>query len=87
MKSLKKAWEERGEAWCGIRRTTYNSSPRKSSYFDPRRYVSFYARFFLSWYSRVLVDHADMLLSLANSTLLHGSSIAAKVGVRLGMLV
>lgn len=82
MKSLNKAWKERGDSLCSSGRPpnkdSYNSSLRQVESLRRHGYVSFYARFFVNWYIKVLVDHADMLLSLANSTLPH-CNIAAKV--------
>ncbi|CAA2984505.1 beta-amylase 8 [Olea europaea subsp. europaea] len=45
----------------------YNSKPHETGFFCERGdYDSYYGRFFLHWYARVLIDHADNVLSLAN---------------------
>ncbi|XP_073301732.1 beta-amylase 8 [Primulina huaijiensis] len=44
----------------------YNSKPQETGFFGENGdYDSYYGRFFLQWYSQVLLDHADIVLSLA----------------------
>jgi beta-amylase len=82
MTSLKNAAEERGHSFWGKgpdNAGTYNSRPQDTGFFcDGGDYDGYYGRFFLGWYSKVLVDHADHVLMLANLAF-EGSSIAAKV--------
>ncbi|KAK6158583.1 hypothetical protein DH2020_005897 [Rehmannia glutinosa] len=45
----------------------YNSKPHETGFFCERGdYDSYYGRFFLQWYTKVLIDHADNVLSLAS---------------------
>jgi len=82
MKSLKKAAEARGHlVWAqGPENAgSYNSRPHETGFFcDGGDYDSYYGRFFLNWYSRVLIDHGDRVLALANLAF-EGFCIAAKV--------
>ncbi|MFS8030266.1 putative beta-amylase transcription factor BES/BZR family [Helianthus anomalus] len=44
----------------------YNSRPHETGFFcEQGDYDSYYGRFFLNWYARFLIDHADVILSLA----------------------
>lgn len=82
MKSLKEAAEVRGHSFWGRgpdNTESYNSTPHGTGFFrDGGDYASYYGRFFLNWYSRVLIDHGDRVLSMANLAF-EGNSIAAKV--------
>ncbi|KNA20074.1 hypothetical protein SOVF_055720 [Spinacia oleracea] len=82
MKSLEKAAEVRGHlSWGRAPDNTgsYNSWPHKTGFFrDGGDYDSYYGRFFLNWYSKVLIDHGDRVLSLANLAF-EGFPIAAKL--------
>lgn len=82
MKSLQKAAEVRGHlSWARApdNAGSYNSWPDKTGFFrDGGDYDSYYGRFFLNWYSKVLIDHGDRVLALANLAF-EGFSIAAKV--------
>ncbi|XP_073102584.1 beta-amylase 2, chloroplastic isoform X3 [Elaeis guineensis] len=82
IKSLRKAAEARGHSsWARgpDNAGSYNSRPHETGFFrDGGDYDSYYGRFFLGWCSRVLVDHADRVLSLANFAF-EGISIAAKI--------
>ena len=84
IKSLRKAAEARGHSsWARgpDNAGSYNSRPHETGFFrDGGDYDSYYGRFFLGWCSRVLVDHADRVLSLANFAF-EGISIAAKVSL------
>lgn len=83
MKSLSKAAELRGHlfwAKCPNNAGSYNSAPYETRFFcDGGDYDSYYGRFFLNWYSRVLIDHGDRVLALANLAF-EGTCISAKVG-------
>ncbi|XP_048421975.1 beta-amylase 2, chloroplastic-like isoform X1 [Pyrus x bretschneideri] len=58
---------------------SYNSQPHETGFFrDGGDYDSYYGRFFLNWYSRVLIDHGDRVLALANLAF-EGTRIATKV--------
>ncbi|KMT20485.1 hypothetical protein BVRB_1g004720 [Beta vulgaris subsp. vulgaris] len=82
MKSLQKAAEVRGHlSWARApdNAGSYNSWPDKTGFFrDGGDYDSYYGRFFLNWYSKVLIDHGDRVLALANLAF-EGFSIAAKL--------
>lgn len=82
MKSLKSAAEARGHSFWGKgpdNAGSYNSQPHETRFFcDGGDYDSYYGRFFLPWYSRVLIDHGDRVLALANLAF-EGTHIAAKV--------
>uniref|UniRef100_A0A2P2KIJ4 Beta-amylase n=1 Tax=Rhizophora mucronata TaxID=61149 RepID=A0A2P2KIJ4_RHIMU len=82
MKSLSKAAEVRGHSFwakCPDNVGSYNSKPQDTGFFrDGGDYDSYYGRFFLNWYSRVLIDHADRVLGLANLAF-EGTQICAKV--------
>lgn len=82
MKSLEKAAEVRGHAFWGRgpdNAGSYNDKPHETRFFcDGGDYDSYYGRFFLNWYSRVLVDHGDRVLALANLAF-EGTPVAAKV--------
>ncbi|XP_074272998.1 beta-amylase 2, chloroplastic [Silene latifolia] len=82
MKSLEKAAEARGHlSWARApdNAGSYNSWPDKTGFFrDGGDYDSYYGRFFLNWYSRVLIDHGDRVLGLANLAF-EGTAIAAKL--------
>ncbi|KAJ3686290.1 hypothetical protein LUZ61_015454 [Rhynchospora tenuis] len=57
----------------------YNSRPYDTQFFQDRGgYNSKFGIFFLNWYSKILIDHADRVLSVANS-IFEGTQIAAKV--------
>ncbi|KAM7511987.1 hypothetical protein LguiB_010862 [Lonicera macranthoides] len=82
MKSLKSAAEARGHSFWGKgpnNAGSYNSQPHETRFFcDGGDYDSYYGRFFLTWYSRVLIDHGDRVLALANLAF-EGTHIAAKL--------
>ncbi|XP_043813103.1 beta-amylase 2, chloroplastic isoform X4 [Manihot esculenta] len=82
MKSLSKAAELRGHlfwAKCPNNAGSYNSAPYETRFFcDGGDYDSYYGRFFLNWYSRVLIDHGDRVLALANLAF-EGTCISAKI--------
>lgn len=82
MKSLKEAAEVRGHSFWGRgpdNTNSYNSTPHGTGFFrDGGDYDSYYGRFFLNWYSRVLIDHGDRVLAMANLAF-EGNCIAAKV--------
>ena len=82
MKSLQKAAKVRGHVSWGRapdNSGSYNSWPHKTGFFrDGGDYDSYYGRFFLNWYSKVLIDHGDRVLALANQAF-EGFPIAAKV--------
>ena len=82
LKSLQKAAEVRGHlSWARAPENAgcYNSWPDKTGFFrDGGDYDSYYGRFFLKWYSKVLIDHGDRVLALANLAF-EGCKIAAKV--------
>ncbi|XP_021716975.1 beta-amylase 2, chloroplastic-like isoform X1 [Chenopodium quinoa] len=70
MKSLQKAAEVVGVVSWGRAPNnsgSYNSWPHKTGFFrDGGEYIRFYRRFFLNWYSKVLIDHVDRVLAMAN---------------------
>lgn len=82
MKSLEKAAEVRGHSfWARVpdNAGSYNDKPHETRFFcDGGDYDSYYGRFFLNWYSRVLVDHGDRVLALANLAF-EGTPVAAKL--------
>ncbi|CAO2837645.1 unnamed protein product [Amaranthus hypochondriacus] len=82
LKSLQKAAEVRGHlSWARAPDNAgcYNSWPDKTGFFrDGGDYDSYYGRFFLKWYSKVLIDHGDRVLALANLAF-EGCKIAAKL--------
>lgn len=81
MKSLSKAAEVRGHSfWASGPENagSYNCAPHETGFFrDGGNYDSYYGRFFLNWYSRVLIDHGDRVLALANLAF-EGTCISAK---------
>ncbi|XP_048421978.1 beta-amylase 2, chloroplastic-like isoform X4 [Pyrus x bretschneideri] len=82
MKNLTQAAEARGHSfWARVpdNAGSYNSQPHETGFFrDGGDYDSYYGRFFLNWYSRVLIDHGDRVLALANLAF-EGTRIATKV--------
>ncbi|KAM1286682.1 hypothetical protein ACFX2J_000710 [Malus domestica] len=82
MKNLTQAAEARGHSfWARVpdNAGSYNSQPHETGFFrDGGDYDSYYGRFFLNWYSRVLIDHGDRVLALANLAF-EGTCIATKV--------
>ncbi|CAI0472130.1 unnamed protein product [Linum tenue] len=82
MKSLAKAAEIRGHSfWARApdNAGSYTSGPHEAGFFrDGGDFDSHYGRFFLNWYSRLLIDHGDRVLSLANLAF-EGTNIAAKL--------
>jgi len=82
LKSLRKAAEARGRPFWGKGPNNagfYNSRPHETGFFsDGGEYDGYYGRFFLNWYSQVLVDHGDLILSLAKLAF-EDTCIAAKV--------
>ncbi|XWS32187.1 hypothetical protein CRYUN_Cryun23aG0139100 [Craigia yunnanensis] len=82
LKSLRKAAEMRGHSFWARgpdNAGSYNSQPHETGFFcDGGDYDSYYGRFFLNWYSQVLVNHGDLVLSLAKLAFT-GSCIAAKL--------
>lgn len=82
MKSLEEAAEVRGHSFWGRgpdNTESYNSTPHGTGFFrDGGDYDCYYGRFFLNWYSRVLIDHGDRVLAMANLAF-EGNCIAAKV--------
>ncbi|CAN0824766.1 Beta-amylase 2, chloroplastic [Linum grandiflorum] len=82
MKSLRKAAEIRGHSFWGRAPDNagcYNSPPHVTGFFrDGGEFDGHYGRFFLNWYSRVLIDHGDRVLALANLAF-EGTKISAKV--------
>ncbi|KAJ4775715.1 Beta-amylase [Rhynchospora pubera] len=82
MKSLRNAAEGRGHSFWGKgpdNAGTYNSRPQDTKFFcDGGDYDGHYGRFFLAWYSKVLIDHADHVLTLVKLAF-EGSSIAVKL--------
>lgn len=81
-KSLTKAAEARGHLFWGKGPDNaghYNSCPHETDFFrDGGEYDGYYGRFFLNWYSKVLIDHGDRVLGLANLAF-EGIFIAVKV--------
>ncbi|XP_048421974.1 beta-amylase 2, chloroplastic-like isoform X2 [Pyrus x bretschneideri] len=82
MKNLTQAAEARGHSfWARVpdNAGSYNSQPHETGFFrDGGDYDSYYGGFFLNWYSRVLIDHGDRVLALANLAF-EGTRIATKV--------
>lgn len=82
LKSLTKAAEARGHLFWAKGPDNaghYNSCPHETGFFcDGGEYDSYYGRFFLNWYSKVLVEHGDRVLALANLAF-EGTCIAVKV--------
>ncbi|KAJ1690932.1 hypothetical protein LUZ63_015087 [Rhynchospora breviuscula] len=85
MISLRKAAEEIGYPCWGHGPEdagSYNSRPSDIKFFRDQGKCSesrsFYSRFFLGWYSKILIDHADMVIMQAN-LMFKGTPIAAKV--------
>ncbi|XP_048421751.1 beta-amylase 2, chloroplastic-like isoform X1 [Pyrus x bretschneideri] len=82
MKDLAQAAEARGHSfWARApdNAGSYSSQPHETGFFrDGGDYDSYYGRFFLNWYSRVLIDHGDRVLALANLAF-EGTHIATKV--------
>ncbi|XP_068312453.1 beta-amylase 2, chloroplastic-like [Pyrus communis] len=83
MKNLTQAAEARGHSafWARVpdNAGSYNSQPHETGFFrDGGDYDSYYGRVFLNWYSRVLIDHGDRVLALANLAF-EGTRIATKV--------
>ncbi|XP_074571422.1 beta-amylase 2, chloroplastic-like isoform X2 [Curcuma longa] len=82
MKSLRDAAKARGHPLLGKvppNSGSYNSQPHETGFFrDGGHYDNSYGRFFLGWYSKVLIDHGDLVLSLAKLAF-EGSLISAKV--------
>lgn len=82
LKNLHKAAGARGHlSWAkGPDNTgSYNSKPQDTGFFrDGGDYDSYYGRFFLNWYSRVLIDHGDRVLALANLAF-EGTCLAVKL--------
>ncbi|CAN1308719.1 Beta-amylase 2, chloroplastic [Linum perenne] len=82
MKSMRKAAEIRGHSFWGRapeNAGSYNSPPHTTGFFrDGGDFDGHYGRFFLNWYSRVLIDHGDRILALANLAF-EGTKISAKL--------
>lgn len=82
LKSLRKAAEARGHSFWGKGPDNagfYNSRPHETGFFcDGGEYDSYYGRFFLNWYSQVLIDHGDLILSLAQLPF-EGTCVTAKL--------
>lgn len=82
LKSLRDAAKARGHPLLGKapeNTGSYNSKPHETGFFcDGGHYDNSYGRFFLHWYSKVLIDHGDLVLSLAKLAF-EGSLISAKV--------
>ncbi|XP_059651413.1 beta-amylase 7-like [Cornus florida] len=82
LKSLRKAAEARGHSFWAQgpdNAGSYNSRPHETGFFcDGGDYDGYYGRFFLNWYSLVLVDHGDLVLSLAKLAF-EDTCIAAKL--------
>ncbi|PKA55018.1 Beta-amylase 7 [Apostasia shenzhenica] len=82
LRSLRKAAEARGHSFWARgpeNAGSYNSRPQETLFFcDGGEYDGYYGRFFLSWYSQLLVDHADLVLSLAKLAF-EGTSIVSKI--------
>ena len=86
MKSLQKAAEIRGHvSWARAPKNdagSYNSWPQNTDFFrDGGDFDSYYGRFFLNWYSKVLINHGDNVLFMANLAFkgFNVANIAAKV--------
>lgn len=84
LQSLEEAAKARGHPLLGKvpqNSGSYNSQPHETGFFrDGGDYDNSYGRFFLGWYSKVLVDHGDLVVSLAKLAF-EGSCIAVKVRV------
>ncbi|KAJ4826390.1 Beta-amylase 7 [Turnera subulata] len=82
LKNLRKTAEAKGQPFWARgpdNAGSYNSQPHETGFFcDGGDYDGFYGRFFLNWYAKVLVDHADRVLSLAKLAF-EGTCIAAKL--------
>ncbi|KAE8693828.1 Beta-amylase [Hibiscus syriacus] len=82
LKSLRKAAEMRGHNYWARgpdNAGSYISHPHETGFFcDGGDYDGYYGRFFLNWYSQVLVNHGDLVLSLAKSAF-EGTCIAVKL--------
>ncbi|CAM8987477.1 unnamed protein product [Rhodiola kirilowii] len=82
LKSLAAAAEARGHSFWGRapdNTGSYNSRPFETGFFcDGGDYDDYHGRFFLRWYSQVLIDHGDLVLSLAKLAF-EGTPIAAKL--------
>ncbi|KAL0393805.1 UNVERIFIED_CONTAM: Beta-amylase 8 [Sesamum latifolium] len=70
LQNLQKAAKLRGHSFWGRGPDNagyYNSKPHETGFFCERGdFDSYYGRFFLQWYTKVLIDHADNVLSLAS---------------------
>ncbi|KAL0330979.1 UNVERIFIED_CONTAM: Beta-amylase 8 [Sesamum angustifolium] len=70
LQNLQKAAKLRGHSFWGRGPDNagyYNSKPHETGFFCERGdFDSYYGRFFLRWYTKVLIDHADNVLSLAS---------------------
>ncbi|KAB2056336.1 hypothetical protein E1A91_A11G098000v1 [Gossypium mustelinum] len=82
LKSLRKAAEMRGHSFWARgpdNAGSYSSHPHETGFFcDEGDYDGYYGRFFLNWYSQLLINHGDLVLSLAKLAF-EGSCIAAKL--------
>ncbi|KAG6470746.1 beta-amylase 2, chloroplastic-like isoform X1 [Zingiber officinale] len=82
LKSLRDAAKARGHPLLGkVPQNTgsYNSQPHETGFFrDGGHYDNSYGRFFLGWYSKILIDHGDVVLSLAKLAF-EGSLISTKI--------
>ncbi|KAH1080929.1 hypothetical protein J1N35_020690 [Gossypium stocksii] len=82
LKSLRKAAEMRGHRFWARgpdNAGSYSSHPHETGFFcDEGDYDGYYGRFFLNWYSQLLINHGDLVLSLAKLAF-EGSCIAAKL--------
>ncbi|CAL9174566.1 unnamed protein product, partial [Musa hybrid cultivar] len=82
LQSLEEAAKARGHPLLGKvpqNSGSYNSQPHETGFFrDGGDYDNSYGRFFLGWYSKVLVDHGDLVVSLAKLAF-EGSCIAVKI--------
>lgn len=69
-KNLRAAAEARGHSEWGKGPSNagqYNLRPQDTEFFrDGGDWDSYYGRFFLKWYSKMLIDHGDRVLFLAN---------------------
>ncbi|XP_031392233.1 beta-amylase 7 isoform X3 [Punica granatum] len=82
LKSLRKAADERGQAFWARGPDnvgSYNSQPQETGFFcEGGDYDGYYGRFFLGWYSQMMIDHGDRILSMAKLAF-EGTCIAAKL--------
>ncbi|XP_009392820.2 beta-amylase 2, chloroplastic [Musa acuminata AAA Group] len=82
LQSLEEAAKARGHPLLGKvpqNSGSYNSQPHETGFFrDGGDYDNSYGRFFLGWYSKVLVEHGDLVVSLAKLAF-EGSCIAVKI--------